>query len=97
MSRLGEFHLQESILEVLYKAKLANPENEHGIGAADISRRSGIYRGPKKKKMNDSIVTGLLYQLHEMGKVKRANQVNNRPGWRINDNEYKRRQDDIDD
>lgn len=91
LSRLGEFHLQEAILDVLCDA---HPEG-HGTGAAEIGRRASIYRGPAGMNMNDAIVTGFLYQLRDMGKVEQADQQNNRSGWRLTEQEYERRRDDI--
>lgn len=91
LSRIGEFHLQEAVLDVLCNA---HPEG-YGIGAADISRRAGIYRDPGVMNMNDAIIHGLLNQLHEQGKVERAHQQGGRGGWRLTDKEYERRRDDI--
>ena len=91
LSRIGEFHLQEAVLDVLCDA---HPEG-FGIGAAEISRRTGIYRDPGIVHMNDAIVTGLLNQLHEEGKVEQAVQANGRGGWRLTEREYERRRDDI--
>ena len=45
--------------------------------------------------MNDAIVTGLLSQLHERGRVEQAKQENRRGGWRFTEREYERRRDDI--
>ncbi len=91
LSRIGEFHLQEAVLDVLCNA---HPEG-YGVGAADIGRRAGIYRDPGVMNMNDAIVHGLLNQLHEQGKVERAPQQGGRGGWRLTDKEYERRRDDI--
>ena len=91
LSRIGEFHLQESVLDVLCEA---HPEG-FGVGAAEISRRTGIYRDAGVVNMNDAIVTGLLNQLHEQGKVQQAEQENRRGGWRLTEREYERRRDDI--
>lgn len=69
LSRMGMFYLQEAVLDVLYE----HYNEGHGIGAADISLRAGIYRdrGPSNI-MNDAIVTGILNSLHEEGKVERT-------------------------
>ncbi len=40
LSRMGMFYLQEAILGVLHE----HYNESYGIGAADISRRAGIYR-----------------------------------------------------
>ena len=92
LTRIGEFHLQESLLDVLCDAY---PEG-YGLGAAEISRRTGIYResGPDIN-MNDAIVHGLLNQAQHQGKVERRNQPNGRGGWILTTEEYERRRDDI--
>ena len=91
LSRIGEFHLQEAVLDVLCEA---HPEG-FGVGAAEISRRTGIYRDAGVVNMNDAIVTGLLNQLYEQGRVQQAEQENRRGGWRLTEREYERRRDDI--
>ena len=91
LSRIGEFHLQEALLDVLCDAY---PEG-FGVGAAEISRRAGIYREPGVMNMNDAIVHGLLNQLNDQGKVERAGQENGRGGWKLTEEEYERRCDDI--
>lgn len=91
LARIGEFHLQEAVLDVLCDAY---PEG-WGLGAREISRRTGIYRDSGVVQMNDAIVTGLLNDLHEQGKVEQSNQANDRGGWRLSEREYGRRRDDI--
>lgn len=91
LSRIGEFHLQEALLDVLCDAY---PEDS-GVGAAEISRRAGIYRDPGVMNMNDAIVHGLLNQLYDQGKVERAPQAGGRGGWKLTEREYERRRDDI--
>ena len=91
MARLGEFHLQEAVLEVLTESH----PNGFGIGAAEVGRRAGIYRDTGAAQMNDAIVTGILNQLHEQGKVERADQENERGGWRLVEREFERRRGDI--
>ena len=94
LSRMGTFYLQEAVLDILYEHY---PEG-YGIGAADISRRAGIYRerGPSDI-MNDAIVTGILNSLHEEGKVERTAEQEHvqRGGWRLTESEYNRRRDDV--
>ena len=91
LTRIGEFHLQEAVLDVLCNA---HPEG-FGLGAADISRRAGIYRDAGVVHMNDAIVTGFLNQLYEQGRVEQTPQQGGRGGWRLTDKEYERRRDDI--
>ena len=92
LSRMGEFYLKEAVLDILQEHY---PEG-YGIGAADISRRAGIYRerGPSDI-MNDAIVTGILNSLHDDGKVERIEQEGGRGGWRLTAREYERRKDDV--
>ena len=97
LSRIGEFHLQEALLDVLCDAY---PKG-FGVGAAEISRRAGIYREPGIMNMNDAIVHGLLNLLYDEGKVERAPQAppptgsEPRGGWKLTEKEYNRRRDDI--
>ena len=96
-SRQGEFFLEEAILDVLLEAKY---ENEC-IGAADISKRSGIFResGYAMKSGNDNIVWGMLNKLVKEGKVKKCPQKPSKPdkndGWKLTEEEFNRRRDDI--
>ena len=88
---IGEFHLQEAVLDVLCD----NQPEGWGLGAAEISRRAGIYRESDVIQMNDAIASGLLNQLHEQGRVEQHDQENGRGGWRLTEREYERRRDDI--
>ena len=90
-ARLGEFHLEEAILDVLLEAKY----EDNCIGAADISRRAGIFRDRGIENiMNDAIATGLLVKLRDQGKVIRCEQSNGRGGWELTDEEFERRRED---
>lgn len=92
LSRMGEFYLKEAVLDILQEHY---PEG-YGIGAADISRRAGIYRERGAFNiMNDAIVTGILNSLSEEGKVQRIEQEAGRGGWRLTEAEYNRRKDDV--
>ena len=91
LSRLGEFHLQEAVLDVLCKAY----PDAGGINPAEISRKAGIYRSTGAAGMNDAIVYGILNQLEAQRKVKRVNPEVRGAGWRLTDNEYQRRRDDV--
>ncbi len=97
-ARMGEFHLQEAVLDVLLEAKHEND----CIGAAEISRRSGIFREGgdidrgEPKSMNDAIATGLLIKLMKEGSVQRCPQSGNkRGGWELTEQEFTRRRDDV--
>jgi hypothetical protein len=89
---MGTFYLQEAVLDVLYEQY----EEGYGLGAADISRRAGIYRdrGPSDI-MNDAIVHGVLNSLEEQKKVERVAQEGGRGGWRLTKEEYERRRTDV--
>ena len=93
-ARIGEFYLEEAVLDVLLEAK---HENEC-LGAAEISKRAGIYRerGPHDS-MNDAIVNGMLNKLSEQDRVKRCKQEGGRGGWEMTDKEFVIRRDDISD
>lgn len=87
LARIGVFYLHEAVLDVLCD----HYHDKHGLGAADIGRVAGIYRGVR---MNDAIVSGCLNQLEKLGKVEQALQKNGRGGWRLSKEEYGRRGDD---
>ena len=93
LARMGEFYLQEAILDVLLEAS----HEGDCIGAAEISRRSGVYRDRgTSNMMNDAIVTGFLVKLETEGKVERCEQDGGRGGWRLTDQQFQSRRDDID-
>jgi hypothetical protein len=96
LARLGEFHLEEAVLDVLLNAK----HEDECLGAAAISRRAGIFReggggGGNVAAMNDAIVTGLMIKLFNAGKVERCEQTPGRGGWQLTDDEFNRRRDDV--
>ena len=91
LSRLGEFYLQEAVLDVLCSAY---PERL-GINAAEISKRAGMYRSTGAAGMNDAIVHGVLNQLEEQDKVWRVNPKIRGKGWMLTEDEYERRRDDV--
>ncbi len=97
LSRLGEFYLEEAILDVLLEAR----HEDQCIGAAAISRRAGIFREPGHAQAsgNDNIVWGMLNKLVKENKVKRCPQNPAKPdksdGWELTDEEFDRRKDDI--
>ena len=93
-ARIGEFHIEESILDVLLEAK----HEDVCMGAAEISQRAGIFRegGVKDiKGMNDAIVTGMLAKLYKEDKVKRCLQEKGQGGWKLTEKEFSKRRDDI--
>ena len=93
-ARIGEFHLEEAILDVLLEAKHEN----NCLGAAEIGKRTGIYRDRgSNNMMNDAIVTGLLNKLAEQKRVQRCEQESGQGGWKLTDKEFEVRRDDIPD
>ena len=92
LARIGEFYLEESILDVLLEAKCGSTGC---IGAAEISKRTSIHRDRGKHDiMNDAIVTGLLVKMCDQDRVKRCTQASGRGGWELTDDEFDRRSDD---
>ena len=93
-ARIGQRYLEEAVLDVLFEASL---EGEDCIGAAEISRRAGIFRDRGVVDiMNDAITTGLLVKLHSENRVERCTQSHaNRGGWELTDNEFNTRRDDV--
>ncbi|MCY4290124.1 MAG: hypothetical protein OXC63_16250 [Aestuariivita sp.] len=91
LARLGEFHLEEAILDVLLEAR----HEDHCLGPAEISKRAGVYRERGAHNiMNDAIVQGMLNKLSDQNRVKRCEQLNNRGGWQLTDREFQHRRDD---
>ena len=97
--RTGVSHLEEAVLDVLLEAK----HEGDCIGAAEISRRAGIFRDrgrgivSRRGIMNDAIVTGVLVKLATEGRVKRCRQsrAGRRGGWELTDYEFALRRDDV--
>ena len=91
-ARMGQFYLEEAVLDVLLEAK----HEGDCIGPADISRRAGIFRDRGDVNiMNDAITTGVLVKLHTEGRVLRCTQPNGRGGWDLTDHEFALRRDDV--
>lgn len=96
MARMGEFHLEEAILDVLLEAWY----NQEVLGAAAIGKRAGIFResGYAKKAGNDDIVWGMLGKLVKLNKIEKAPQNPNDPdkfdGWKLTEQEFDYRRDD---
>lgn len=92
LSRIGQFYLEEAILDILLEAK----HEKECIGAAEISRRAGIFRDRGKEDiMNDAIATGFLVKLSDENKVLRCEQESGRGGWELTDTEFQSRRDDV--
>ena len=92
MARMGEFYLQEAIMDVLLDASY----EDDCIGPAEISRRAGVFRERGSEDiMNDAIATGILVKLLDENKVRRCKQDNGKGGWELTPEEFKRRRDDI--
>ena len=92
-ARIGQFHLEEAVLDVLLEAK----HEGDCIGAAEISRRAGIFRDRGDVNiMNDAIATGVLVKLADEGRVQRCQQNDaNRGGWELTGSEFALRRDDV--
>lgn len=90
LARIGEFHLREAVLDVLFEA------HPKGIGPSKISKQAGIYRdgGKNNDKMKDAITAGILNQLEEQDKVKH---IKKDRVWKLSEDEYKCRCDDLGD
>lgn len=97
-TRMGQFYLEEAVLDVLLTAK----HEGRCIGAAEISRSAGLFRESgdesrgEPKSMNDAIATGILIKLMKAGRVDRCEQSPGRGGWELTDNEFEQRRDDVD-
>ena len=71
-------YLEEAVLDVLLKAK---EEGCGCLGPAEVSHRTGIYRG--SDRLVDAIAAGTLNSLEDRGLVARCTQPNGRGGWKI--------------
>ncbi len=93
-ARIGMFHLEEAVLDVLLAAK----NKGECIGVAEISKRSGIYRSLENENsaLNDSIVRGLLIKLICEDRIEECKKPNNQRGWQITEREFLDRKDEID-
>ena len=86
-ARLGVFYLEEAVLDALLETK------DECIGAAEISKRAGVYRPTHDKAtFNESITNGILSKLENEGRIEKCLQPNNRGGWKITDKELSERQ-----
>ena len=91
-ARIGIFHLEESILDVLLEQK----HEGICIGPAQISRLAGIYRDRgDADSMNHAITAGMMVKLHSKGRVERCQQINGRGGWKLSDDEFNSRREDL--
>jgi hypothetical protein len=71
--------LCEAVLATIFQAYLESqkttpPASSYGIGAADIGKRSGIYRERGVAGLNDAVVHGVLNLLSDEKKVERTAQ-----------------------
>jgi len=91
----GIAHLRVAVLEVLYHAHIA----EECLGAAEISRRSGIFResGIAVKAGNDWIVGGVLSSLAKDNLITKCTQPNRRGGWKLTQKTFDRRHEQVTD
>lgn len=91
-ARMGEFHLEEAVLDVLLEAR----HEGDCLGAAAISRRAGIFRDRGDVNiMNDAIAHGILVKLADEGRVQRCKQANAQGGWELTKREFDLRRDDV--
>jgi len=83
-AQIGEFLLQEAVLDVLLDAK-RNGEEEW-VRLSDISKRAGIYR-EREVFTGDAIAGGLLNKLYSEKRVEHKNKF----GWKLADAEFAKR------
>ena len=97
-ARIGMFHLEEAVLDVLLEAK----HEGECIGLSEISRRAGIFRDrgegivSESGMINDAIATGVLVKLGIESRVQRCPQTRagHQRGWELTDREFNLRRDD---
>lgn len=85
LTRIGLFHIEEAILEILFQARSTY------MRAADIPHELGISQSYDKTSW---IVAPILYKLEEDGRVEsRRSESGRRTGWKLTTREYNRRAD----
>ena len=82
-ARLGVFHIEEAILEVLFQA------NDEYTSAVDISRKIGI----KPWDPYDWLIGIILRKLEQDGRAEPRVIGTQRKGWKLTDRERNRRAD----
>lgn len=82
LSRIGESHLQEAVLDILFHSY-----KEGGLWPDEISKRAGIYRGTIHGGNQNHIVAGLLRPLEKQGKVESAKKQTVLRTWRLTESE----------
>lgn len=81
-ARLGLFHIEEAILEVLFQA------NDEYTPAADIARKIGITQSYDQYSW---IVAPILNKLAEDGRVEPRIVGTQKRGWKLSERERNRR------
>ena len=85
LARLGQAHLEEAILDVLYGAHNPGP----GLYPSEISEKAGISPSSITNRGSNDIVKGFLGKLEDEGKVQ--SHWNGFRRWRLTDSQYKKR------
>ena len=85
MARLGEFYLEEAVLDVL---SAAGQKQEKGVKAAEIGRRAGIFGENATPAFGNAIVSGILAKLFKQGRIVRCEDSRK---WALTDEEKEAR------
>ena len=83
-ARLGQFHLEAAMLEVLLEAR---ESGDGWVRAMAIARCADIYYRSPGPACRNAITAGILSKLYEEGRIEQS-----RSGgpWRLTENEFKR-------
>ena len=84
LGRIGIFYIEEAILEVLFEAMEAQPEDPF-LRAVDVARKIGVEHGTNEKNW---LVSDILYKLRAEGRVE---QREVRGPWKLTEAEYQKR------
>lgn len=88
LARLGQAHLQEAILDVLFHSYRV----KRGLKPKQISLRAGIYRGSIDPGNPSHVMRGILGRLEKANKIEAVQEFpGSIMGWRLTAKEYKRR------
>ena len=88
LSRIGQAHLQEAVLDVLLEAY----GESDGLKPDEISKRAGIHRGSIHGGNQNHIVAGILAALEEQGLVRSMQKhATVYRIWQLTESEYESR------
>ena len=86
LARLGIFYLEEAILDVLFEAMEAQPEDPY-VQRVDIRRKIGVYDLHRKYKWS---LEGFLFKLKGEERIEQEKRSDG-SFWKLTEDEYQKR------